>query len=858
MHTFRPILALALALVFTSMAKGQTKADWVALHRHYSASADSHHYNTTRQAPNSSYSYEGVTGYVSARAFQGSAPLIELYHDAASAYYYAVGEVDAQTMVASYGFRRIKTLAHVAANAQTGLVPLYHAYLPASNDNVYTTSRQEWQQALARGYRSQSSSGVKAYVSLSDMPRVLTTSLPAAQAGVSYQVQFQASANTSPLSWRLASGTLPLGLTLSGGGVLAGTPSTSGSYSFTLRVRDGSAYGNEASATLTLSIQAVGSTPRLAAPEILPAGGSFSGPVVVRLQVGTPGASIHYTLDGSAPTLLSARYSDPLTLSQDTTLRAGAFLSGYEDSTLAQASFSFQASTTPGQNPTPEALHQELRRLARAKRIPAPILAALLHVESGWEQFRTYGATVNRGGLTFRFEAGEPKLGYDVKSGRLVSVGIGLTQVTLAARNNDPTDLEPSHPYLGAVDVSRLRSDWIYNLEQGAEVLEQKWRQEQHHGYGDDYLALLEDDRDLLENWYYPLAAYNGSPLYVRKVWDALRDLPGALAQFYQPRDLLLPGDVELMFAHGQPFVARTRADAEGGWWLFAGKDAEERRYALSVHEGGLDLDDRRVVLDDSGTSTLGWPFADLGWVRLTGSSWHGGDDAYADDWSRKASTITSGQHLFSVSGGKVIFAGTIGGGDPEGTDFGKQVIVQIDATHCVRYAHLQDVIVSVGDEVVLGQSVVGTVGHTGGSFGAHLHIALYKGLDEGALAKLSLGRVAGGIPWQDPTPSRYAAPFYLVPRVALPTATGGTGSTGSAGGPTVSPEPQATVVEEPTPVPSPAVPAPSAPTFAPAGSGGGGGGCSLGASPDSTISSALLALLLALLAWRPSRARSL
>ncbi|MDX2033142.1 MAG: putative Ig domain-containing protein [Blastocatellia bacterium] len=57
--------------------------------------------------------------------------------------------------------------------------------------------------------------------------------------GVPYSQSFTASGTRPPYNFPLITGTLPPGLTLNASGTIAGTPTTAGSYSFSLRVSDG-------------------------------------------------------------------------------------------------------------------------------------------------------------------------------------------------------------------------------------------------------------------------------------------------------------------------------------------------------------------------------------------------------------------------------------------------------------------------------------------------------------------------------------------------------------------------------------------------------------------------------------------
>src|SRR5262245_8012090 len=77
-------------------------------------------------------------------------------------------------------------------------------------------------------------------LTVTQSPLTITTSaLPGATAGVAYSATLTATGGTPPYTWSIASGTLPAGLTLTSGGVISGTPTATGTSSFTVKVTAG-------------------------------------------------------------------------------------------------------------------------------------------------------------------------------------------------------------------------------------------------------------------------------------------------------------------------------------------------------------------------------------------------------------------------------------------------------------------------------------------------------------------------------------------------------------------------------------------------------------------------------------------
>lgn len=83
------------------------------------------------------------------------------------------------------------------------------------------------------------------------MPQITTTNLPAATIGTAYTQSLGATEAASP-TWSVVLGALPAGLTLSASGTLSGTPTQTGTASFTVRVTN--AIGLSTTEALTLTV----------------------------------------------------------------------------------------------------------------------------------------------------------------------------------------------------------------------------------------------------------------------------------------------------------------------------------------------------------------------------------------------------------------------------------------------------------------------------------------------------------------------------------------------------------------------------------------------------------------------------
>jgi hypothetical protein len=76
-----------------------------------------------------------------------------------------------------------------------------------------------------------------------------------ATVGAPYSFDLVATGGIAPYNWSVKSGALPGGLSLAPGGTISGTPTTAGTYSFTVGVTDSSFFTEAASASLKLTVK---------------------------------------------------------------------------------------------------------------------------------------------------------------------------------------------------------------------------------------------------------------------------------------------------------------------------------------------------------------------------------------------------------------------------------------------------------------------------------------------------------------------------------------------------------------------------------------------------------------------------
>ncbi len=114
---------------------------------------------------------------------------------------------------------------------------------------------------------------------------ITTAALPAATVGAAYTATLAATGGTPPYSWSIASGTLPAGLTLATGtGVVSGTPTATGTSSFTVQVASAALDSATAPLSITVNTASVSIWPSNPTPAIIDGGDPNAVALGVKFQ----------------------------------------------------------------------------------------------------------------------------------------------------------------------------------------------------------------------------------------------------------------------------------------------------------------------------------------------------------------------------------------------------------------------------------------------------------------------------------------------------------------------------------------------------------------------------------------------
>ena len=118
---------------------------------------------------------------------------------------------------------------------------------------------------------------------------ITTTSLAAGKGGSSYSASLSATGGKPNYTWSISSGSLPVGLSLSSGGVISGTPTANGMSTFTVAVKDSGSPAQTTSAQESITVTASTSTLTIATTSLGAAQKGSSYSATLAAGGGTPG-----------------------------------------------------------------------------------------------------------------------------------------------------------------------------------------------------------------------------------------------------------------------------------------------------------------------------------------------------------------------------------------------------------------------------------------------------------------------------------------------------------------------------------------------------------------------------------------
>ncbi|MBE9516067.1 MAG: serine hydrolase, partial [Proteobacteria bacterium] len=190
-----------------------------------------------------------------------------------------------------------------------------------------------------------------------------------------------------------------------------------------------------------------GGTPTVIQPAISPNSGTYADSATISISTLTTGAAIYYTTDGSAPTTASTPYTAPFSITNTTTVNARAYLTGYNDSTLANATITINWPTNGWLAATPLEMGMDPVKLTQARDYVSP----------GTNQ--DSGFIIKSGKLVFSW--GDQTTKYDIKSSTK-SIGSMIFGLAIDDGLVNPADLAKSHyASVGTPPLTNLDTGWM-------------------------------------------------------------------------------------------------------------------------------------------------------------------------------------------------------------------------------------------------------------------------------------------------------------------------------------------------------------------------------------------------------------
>ena len=198
----------------------------------------------------------------------------------------------------------------------------------------------------------------------------------------------------------------------------------------------------------------------VATPTFSPPEGTYTSAQNVSISCATPGATIYYSIDGSAP---STRYTGPVTIASTATLKAKATKSGWTDSQIASANYTINITPDTVATPTfspPEGTYTSAQNVSISCATPG---ATIHYTTNGTEPTAdspTYSSPINVSSTT-TIKAKGFKNGWTPSSTASATYTINaftpgqMVLVYGGSFHNDTSDVTISSFYIGKYELTQ-------------------------------------------------------------------------------------------------------------------------------------------------------------------------------------------------------------------------------------------------------------------------------------------------------------------------------------------------------------------------------------------------------------------